>query len=79
MGSISWKKHGDTEIGTYLRSRVHEPLVYSKISSNGLEKPLPIYLITDGMPSIGKTDTLANTIMDCGEKPQGACYPRESR
>jgi predicted secreted Zn-dependent protease len=77
MGSVSWKDHGDTEIGTYLRSRIHEPLVFSKIGSKELEKPLLISVNrTACQAKKKKTDTLTSAIVECDEKLQDAGYAK---
>lgn len=55
---MSWKPGGNTEIGTYLRSKILEPLVYSKLEPKSLERPLLISVITDGMPSGEKVPSL---------------------
>ncbi|KAJ8108356.1 hypothetical protein OPT61_g8228 [Boeremia exigua] len=68
---------GDTPIGTNLRSKILQPLVYDKLSSK-LERPLLISIITDGMPSEEKEDTLVKTIVECGDILEAAGYPRES-
>ncbi|KAL7944572.1 hypothetical protein V8C42DRAFT_353465 [Trichoderma barbatum] len=57
---MTWQPGGDTPIGTNLRSKILQPLVYSKIEDKALEKSLPIIILTDGMPepedsSIAKT------------------------
>ncbi|KAH8730014.1 hypothetical protein GQ44DRAFT_673679 [Phaeosphaeriaceae sp. PMI808] len=68
---------GDTPIGTNLKSKILQPLVYDKLSSK-LERPLLISIITDGMPDPEPRSTLVDAIVECGDKLQGAGYPRES-
>lgn len=68
---------GNTPIGTNLRSKILEPLVYSKLPSN-LERPLLISIITDGAPGLEPRNTLANAIAECGDKLEEAELPRES-
>ncbi|KAF8217843.1 hypothetical protein K438DRAFT_1656791 [Mycena galopus ATCC 62051] len=78
MDNMSWKPKGDTAIGTYLRSKILEPLVYSKLNPQTLARPLLISVITDGMPSQEKDEAFVETIKECGDKLQQAGYPRES-
>jgi hypothetical protein len=69
---------GDTPIGTNLRSKILEPLVYSKLPSD-LKRPLLISIITDGMPEPEPRETLVNAIIECGIKLVAAKLPRESK
>lgn len=75
---MSWKPGGNTEIGTYLRSKILEPLVYSKLESKKLERPILVSIITDGKPEPEDRSELVKSIVECGQKLQGAGYPRES-
>jgi len=75
---MSWKPGGNTEIGTYLRSRILEPLVYRKLDLKCLNRPLLISVITDGMPDGEVESTFVDAIVECGNKLEGAGYPRES-
>jgi hypothetical protein len=72
---VTWG--GDTPIGTNLKSKILQPLVYDKLSSK-LERPLLISIITDGMPDPEPRTTLVNTIVECGDKLESAGYRRES-
>lgn len=78
MDPMPWQPGGNTEIGTYLRSKVLEPLVYSKLEAKKLERPVLISIITDGMPEPENKSELLNAILECGNKLQDADYPRES-
>jgi hypothetical protein len=78
LEQMRWKPGGRTEIGTCLRSKVLEPLVYRKLESKSLDKPLLICVITDGMPNQEKDSTFVDAILECGNKLEGAGYPRES-
>lgn len=69
---------GDTPIGTNLKSKVLEPLVYSKLPSD-LKRPLLVSIITDGMPDPEPRATLVNAIAECGDKLEAAGLPRESK
>ncbi|KAJ6452278.1 hypothetical protein C8R45DRAFT_85992 [Mycena sanguinolenta] len=78
MDNMSWKPKGDTAIGTYLKSKILEPLVYNKLSSQTLGRPLLISVITDGMPSQEKDEAFVEAIKECGDRLTQAGYPRES-
>lgn len=39
---------GDTRIGTTLRKKILEPLVYAKIRTKSLQRPVLVTIITDG-------------------------------
>jgi hypothetical protein len=78
MDPMPWAPGGNTEIGTYLKSRILEPEVYSKIQAKTFERPLLISIMTDGMPEPEKYSTLADNILECGKKLQEAGFPRES-
>jgi hypothetical protein len=75
---MSWATRGDTAIGTYLKSRILEPMIYSQLQQKTLAKPYLISVMTDGMPSQEKDEAFAETIKECGVKLQQAGYPRES-
>lgn len=71
---------GDTNIGTTLRDRILQPLVYSKLEPRTLERPLLITIITDGGPGPDEAkDFLAKVIVECGDKLTAAKLPRESK
>ena len=78
MEKMSWQRNGDTPIGTYLKSKILEPLVYSKLQPQTLARPLLISVITDGMPSQEKDEAFVEAIKECGIKLEQAGYPRES-
>jgi hypothetical protein len=78
MENKSWQRNGDTEIGTYLKSKILEPLVYSKLQPKTLARPLLISVITDGMPEPEKKEAFVEAIKECGVKLVQAGYPRES-
>ncbi|KAI1654315.1 hypothetical protein F4813DRAFT_392821 [Daldinia decipiens] len=65
---------GCTEIGTQLRNRILQPLLYSQYNDNvkNLKRPLLISIITDGIPyggskSLETRDTLRDEIKKCQE------------
>ncbi|CAH0058706.1 unnamed protein product [Clonostachys solani] len=68
---------GDTPIGTNLKSKILQPLVYSKLP-NDLKRPLLVSVITDGMPEPEPKDTFVDAIAECGDKLEAAGLPRES-
>lgn len=72
---LTWQ--GDTPIGTNLKSKVLEPLVYSKLP-NDLKRPLLVSIITDGMPDKEPRNTLVDVIAECGNKLEAGNLPRES-
>lgn len=74
----SWDPNGDTPIGTFLRSKILQPLVYSTLGQESLKRPLLISVITDGMPSKENKTEFVDAIVECGRKLQAAGYPRES-
>ncbi|KAG8532879.1 uncharacterized protein KY384_002757 [Bacidia gigantensis] len=62
------KAKGKTEVGTNLRKRILDPLVYKA----DMERPIVISIITDGVPegaegSSEKMDTLKHEILECKE------------
>lgn len=78
MEGMSWAPKGNTEIGRYLKSKILEPLVYSKLGGVGLERPLLISIITDGVPSKESPTALLEALVECGDKLQRAGLPRDS-
>ncbi|KAI1204727.1 ankyrin [Annulohypoxylon truncatum] len=78
---ISWQRENShTKIGTYLKSKILEPLVYSKLESEdgGLERPLLISVVTDGMPTRESPSEFVEAILECGNRLERAGYPRKS-
>jgi len=75
---MKWAPNGDTEIGTYLRSKILEPMVYSKLESKTLSRPLLISVITDGNPDGEKESVFVDAIIECGKRLENAGYPRDS-
>jgi hypothetical protein len=79
MNSTSWDPSGNSEIGTNLKSKVLEPLVYSKIKDKNLERPLLVSIFTDGIPEpLENNYELVRVILECGNMLQNAGYPRKS-
>ncbi|EZF30500.1 hypothetical protein H101_05867 [Trichophyton interdigitale H6] len=77
MGSQA--PYGPTEIGTYLRNKILEPLVYQRLATNSLRRPVLVSIITDGCPEgpQEKTDTLKEAILECGRRLDDAGYDRK--
>jgi hypothetical protein len=69
---------GDTPIGTSLKDKILTPLVYSKLESKTLERPLLVSIITDGMPDGEHKTCLEETIAECGVALEKNGYPRGS-
>ncbi|GLA57827.1 hypothetical protein AtubIFM54640_005622 [Aspergillus tubingensis] len=67
---------GNAAIGRNLSSRVLGPLVYSKISSQRLDRPLLIIITIGGYPESRAESALVNAIIECGRKLELAGYPR---
>lgn len=61
---------GGSRIGTSLRDRVLQPLVYGSLSR--LDRPILVVIITDGCPSNEPPSTFKDAIMECGSKLLGA-------
>ena len=78
MDPMPWQPGGDTEIGTYLRSKILQPLVYDKIRTQSLDRPLLVCISTDGMPEPEKKTELSDAILECGRELEKANYPRKS-
>ena len=70
-----------SKIGTNLRAKILEPLIYKKLdSSKGLERPVLISILIDGEPTEEGKDTLKDNIVECGQKLKryNSKYPPES-
>ncbi|RGP62532.1 ankyrin repeat [Fusarium longipes] len=73
------KPSGNTPIGTNLKTKILEPLVYSKLPY-GLKRPILISVITDGAPtkSVEKESTFVEAIEECGDRLEKNGLPRQS-
>ncbi|OJI83058.1 hypothetical protein ASPTUDRAFT_57031 [Aspergillus tubingensis CBS 134.48] len=69
---------GNAAIGRNLSSRILGPLVYSKISSQRLDRPLLIIITIGGYPESRAESELVNAIIECGRKLELAGYPRRT-
>jgi hypothetical protein len=75
---------GVTEIGTNLRKKILQPLVYDMIDSNTssnpipFERPLLVCIITDGHPVQEGRDKLRDEIVRCKQKLEAKGYETTS-
>jgi hypothetical protein len=69
---------GTTDIDTNLRRKVLVPLVYRKIESAEFERPLLVFIMTDGAPYPESKTELASVILECGKRLRASGYPRQS-
>ncbi|KAI1453915.1 hypothetical protein F4805DRAFT_469754 [Annulohypoxylon moriforme] len=67
MGRVN--PSGRTEIGTRLRERILNPLLYDDDNAGNMRRPILISIITDGVPNGGneKRSTLQDEITQCQE------------
>ncbi|KAF5568295.1 transcription factor [Fusarium phyllophilum] len=75
---MSWQPNGDTDIGTNLKRKILEPLVYAKIANKTFDRPLLVSISTDGMPEPENKQELADAIVECGNRLEAANLPRGS-
>ncbi|RBQ65262.1 hypothetical protein FVER14953_00245 [Fusarium verticillioides] len=76
---IQFQPGGGTNIGTNLKKKVLEPLVFKKLDQDGkLDRPFLVLTITDGEPSPEPVDTFKKTIEECGRRLEQKDYPQES-
>lgn len=78
LDETSWMPNSFSQLGTNLRSKILQPLVYSKLETKSLERPLLISVITDGVPSKEKSTEFVDAILECGNYLEQAGYSRES-
>lgn len=69
---------GGTPIGTSLRSKILEPLVYKFIPTGSLKRPVLVCIITDGSPSGELPDVFVKAILECKQNLIAAKYDPES-
>ncbi|GAA5853387.1 hypothetical protein JCM9279_005775 [Rhodotorula babjevae] len=62
LGKIKFNRA--TPLGSSLRSKILEPLVYKKVKKHALKKPLLIVIITDGEPTGEPRDTIVKAIVE---------------
>lgn len=56
IGRVKWDRA--TPLGTAMKHKILEPLVYKKIKKNALKKPLLIISVTDGAPTAEPRDEI---------------------
>ncbi|KAL7919144.1 hypothetical protein ACQKWADRAFT_329988 [Trichoderma austrokoningii] len=78
LDPMTWQPGGDTPIGTNLKSKILQPLVYEKIEKGTLERPLLIIIITDGMPQPEGSSVLVDAILECERQLQTSKYPPQT-
>ncbi|UKZ56881.1 hypothetical protein TrVGV298_010726 [Trichoderma virens] len=78
LKGMDWQPGGDTAIGTNLRSKILQPLVYRKLEDGTLERPVLVIIMTDGMPEREDRTELEKAILECEKKIQESGYPPQS-
>ncbi|KAK2849627.1 hypothetical protein FQN49_005572 [Arthroderma sp. PD_2] len=78
LESMLWDPRGDSQIGTHLKSKILQPLVYRKLESRCLGRPLLVSVFTDGIPSNEQESTFTDAILECGDMLENAGYRRGS-
>ncbi|KAH8665298.1 hypothetical protein BGZ60DRAFT_379157, partial [Tricladium varicosporioides] len=63
--AYKYKDGNMTRLGTVLDEKIVQPFVVEKIEEDEFEKPLMIFIITDGRPEGEDGDKLKDTILDC--------------
>ncbi|KAI1631601.1 hypothetical protein F4809DRAFT_657658 [Biscogniauxia mediterranea] len=79
---------GGTPLGTQLRRRVLEPLVYSALNHNdndngndegkALERPYLVLVTTDGCPWLEDEDAFRGAVLECARALAGAGYRKDA-
>ncbi|KAI1496869.1 ankyrin repeat protein [Biscogniauxia marginata] len=76
---LNFMPDGGTPIGTQLKKRVLEPLVYSVIDGDQpLERPYLVMVTTDGCPWQEPEDQFRTTILECTKKLAGKGYRKDA-
>ncbi|EHK20852.1 uncharacterized protein TRIVIDRAFT_69670 [Trichoderma virens Gv29-8] len=78
LKGMDWQPGGDTAIGTNLRSKILQPLVYRKLEDGTLERPVLVIIMTDGMPEREDRTELEKAILECEKKIQESGYPPQT-
>ncbi|KAK0757315.1 hypothetical protein N5P37_010035 [Trichoderma harzianum] len=78
LKDMDWRPGGDTPIGTNLRSKILQPLVYSKLDAGNLDRPLIVIIMTDGMPEREDKTELEKVILECEKKIRDSGYPPQT-
>ncbi|GKZ35689.1 hypothetical protein AbraIFM66950_006440 [Aspergillus brasiliensis] len=78
MNSMPLRLGGTTAIGKSLESKILAPLVYSKVKSQSLYRPLLIIITIGSRPESGAESEFVDAIIECGRKLEIAGYSRRS-
>ncbi|GAB1310587.1 hypothetical protein MFIFM68171_00797 [Madurella fahalii] len=71
--------NGSTPIGTQLKEKILNPLIYSVLDAGKeLERAYLIMIITDGCPWNEPDDALRASILECGKRLRAAGYRRDA-
>lgn len=63
IGRVKWDRA--TPLGTAMKHKILEPLVYKKVKKNALKKPLLIVAVTDGAPTAEPRDEIVKVCVPC--------------
>lgn len=74
----SVKLTGHTEIGTNLKKKILQPLVYDVINNERVERPILVSCITDSCPSHEPSEKFKETILECVRILKDNGYPPSS-
>lgn len=77
--NLDFTPRGATPIGTQLRAKILQPLIYDVIDADKkLERPYLIIITTDGCPTQEAEDTLRTVVLECAEKLSKKGYRRDA-
>lgn len=77
--NLDFTPYGSTPIGTQLRAKILQPLIYDVIDANKpLERPYLIIITTDGCPWEEPEDKLRTVVLECAEKLNEKGYRRDA-
>ncbi|KAE8365290.1 hypothetical protein BDV27DRAFT_171724 [Aspergillus caelatus] len=62
------KYSGKTRLGTVLKNKIIEPLIFEKARSRQLERPIITVIVTDGCPLGEETTCLEETVLNCKKR-----------
>lgn len=70
---------GETPIGTRLKQKVLEDLVYAPLREDRLNRPILVSIITDGEPTPEKPDYIQKVISECVRELDKKEYTKNGR
>lgn len=77
---LNFIPNGPTPIGTKLRKRILDPLIYSVINAGKqLERPYLVMIITDGCPWDEPEDQLRTSILECSKLLEANGHRRDGK